>query len=223
MTTYSIREAKARLSEILRDLDSGEEVLITRRGRPCGRLTGVDADADDKPSLATLRGALSQLPDADYQDFQDIKGVWEAGERLPDAASGAQMVSRSRFVADTHALWWYFRSPERLGVAADAVFQLAATGNATVVVPAIVVAEFYYLSAKLGSPLEPAALLEALDSVSGIELSELGRAQLERLDRFPEVPEMHDRLIAAEAEALGALVVTRDEVLTASERVATVW
>ena len=81
------------------------------------------------------------------------------------------MVSRNRFVADTHALWWYFQSPERLSIAASAVFQLAETGNATVVVPAIVVAEFYYLSAKLGSPLEPSALLEALDSVSGIELS----------------------------------------------------
>ena len=91
------------------------------------------------------------------------------------------------------------------------------------VVPAIVVAEFYYLSVKLGSPLGPSALLEALDSVSGIELSELGRAQLERLDRFPEVPEMHDRLIAAEADVLGAPVVTRDEVLAASDRVATVW
>ena len=72
------------------------------------------------------------------------------------------MVSRNRFVADTHALWWYFQSPERLSIAASAVFQLAETGNATVVVPAIVVAEFYYLSAKLGSPLEPSALLEAL-------------------------------------------------------------
>ena len=104
------------------------------------------------------------------------------------------MVSRTRFVADTHALWWYFRSPERLSAAASAVFQLAETGNATVVVPAIVVAEFYCLSVKLGRPLAPSVLLESLDSVSGVELSELGRAQLERLDRFPEVPEMHDRL-----------------------------
>ena len=62
MTTYSIREAKAHLSEILRDLDHGDEVIITRRGRPCGRLTAVDAGADDRPSLSTLRGALSQLP-----------------------------------------------------------------------------------------------------------------------------------------------------------------
>ena len=76
------------------------------------------------------------------------------------------MVSRTRFVADTHARWWYFRSPERLSAAASVVFQLAETGNATVVVPAIVVAEFYYLSAKLGSALAPSALLEALDRKS---------------------------------------------------------
>ena len=126
------------------------------------------------------------------------------------------MVSRTRFVADTHDLWWYFRSPERLSVVASAVFQLAATGNATV-------AEFHHLSVKLGSPLEPSALLEALDSVSGIELSELGRAQLERRDRFPEVPEMHDRFIAAEADALGAPPVTRDAALAASDRVSGVW
>ena len=133
------------------------------------------------------------------------------------------MVSWSRFVADTHALWWYFRSPERLSAAASAVFQLAETGNAAVVVPAIVVAEFYHLSVRLGSPLEPSALLAALDSVSGIELSDLGRAQMERLGRFPEVPEMHDRLIAAESDALDAPVVTRDEALAASDLVATVW
>ena len=133
------------------------------------------------------------------------------------------MVSRSRFVAGTHALWWYFQSPERLSVAASAVFQLAETGNATVVVPAIVVAEFYHLSVRLGSPLEPSALLAALDSVSGIELSDLGRAQMERLGRFPEVPEMHDRLIAAESDALDAPVVTRDEALAAADLVATVW
>ena len=88
MTTYSIREAKAHLSEILRDLDLGDEVIITRRGRPCGRLTAVDAGADERPSLATLRGALSQLPDAGYQDFLDIKSIWETGERLPDGMSG---------------------------------------------------------------------------------------------------------------------------------------
>ena len=34
---------------------------------------------------------------------------------------------------------------------------------------------------------------------------------------------MHDRLIAAEAAALDAPVVTRDETLTASVQIETVW
>ena len=88
MTTYTIREAKARLSEILRDLDRGDEVIITRRGRPCGRLTAVDTAVDDRPSLATLQGALTDLPDAEYRDFQDIKGIWETGAELPEGMTG---------------------------------------------------------------------------------------------------------------------------------------
>ena len=126
-------------------------------------------------------------------------------------------------MVDTHALWWYLRSPDRLTPAASAVFRLAETGNATIVVPAIAVAEFYFLSVKLKQPVAPSTLLDALASVSGIELSDLGRAQLERLDQFPDIPEMHDRLIAAESAALDAPVVTRDATLSASPNVETVW
>ena len=131
--------------------------------------------------------------------------------------------SQLRFIADTHALWWYLKSPERLSAAAAAVFRLAETGNATIVVPAIAVAEFYFLSVKLGQPFAPAVLLAALDTVGGIELSELGRAQLERLEFCQEIPEMHDRLIAAESLARKAAVLTRDETLTASAQIATIW
>ena len=84
MALYNTREAKARLSQILRGLDRGEGVIIKRRGHSCGRLTARDAIADYKLCLATLRGALSQLPDAGYQDF---KAIWDNVERLPDLAS----------------------------------------------------------------------------------------------------------------------------------------
>ncbi len=126
-------------------------------------------------------------------------------------------------MVDTHALWWYLRSPERLTAAASAVFRLAETGNATIIVPAIAVAELYFLSVKIGQPFVPSDLLDALASVSGIELSDLGRAQLEKLDLLQEIPEMHDRLIAAESFVRDAPVVTRDEALTTSHRVQTIW
>jgi prevent-host-death family protein len=77
MTTYNIREFKAKISEIISTLEYDQEVIITRRGKPCGRLTPVQLPAEEKPSLQTLRGALTQLPDATYQDFVDIKTMWE--------------------------------------------------------------------------------------------------------------------------------------------------
>ena len=77
MTTYGIREFKAKVSEILRDLDEGEDVTITRRGKPCGRLMSVQPPSEEKPSLSTLRGALSYLPDASYEDFLEVKTLWE--------------------------------------------------------------------------------------------------------------------------------------------------
>ena len=79
MPTYSIREFKARVSEILRDLDGGGEVIITRRGKPCGRLTSLGPPKEAKPSLSTLKGSLSHLPDATYEDFLNLKTLWGPG------------------------------------------------------------------------------------------------------------------------------------------------
>ena len=67
------------------------------------------------------------------------------------------------------------------------------------------------------------ALLDILTGVSGVELSDLGRGQLEILDLFPEIPDIHARLIAAEAVALDAPLVTKNGALAASAPVETVW
>ena len=73
MTTYSIGEVKVHLAEILRDLNHGEGVIITRRGRPRGRLTAVDGCADDKSSLSTLRAHSLNCSKPTTQDFCDIR------------------------------------------------------------------------------------------------------------------------------------------------------
>lgn len=129
----------------------------------------------------------------------------------------------SRFVVDTNALWWYLRAPERLSPSADVIFRLAEAGGTVLVAPAIVIAELYYLSIKTRDPLPPAELMERLDKSGIFVVSDLGRTQLELLSQLPEIPEMHDRLIAAEALALDALVVTRDPVIAASPQVQSIW
>ena len=40
---YSVAEAKSHLSEILSRVEAGHDVLITRRGQPVARLSGVEA------------------------------------------------------------------------------------------------------------------------------------------------------------------------------------
>ena len=78
MTTYSIREFKSRVSEILRNLEKGEEVIITRRGKPCGKLTAVPPSGGEKPALAALREKYSSLPDLEFEELQaTIKGFWK--------------------------------------------------------------------------------------------------------------------------------------------------
>ena len=127
------------------------------------------------------------------------------------------------FVVDTHALWWYLRSPEFLTPTASTIFRLAERGSAIIIVPMIVVAELYFLSVKLRQPLPPTQLLGILDSISGIEVSQLGRSQIERLDMFPEIPDIHDRLIAAESAAFDLPLVTKDDLLSASAQIETIW
>ena len=95
--------------------------------------------------------------------------------------------------------------------------------NATLVVPAIVVAELYYVSVKERQPIIVSELMEDLASRRWIEFSDLSRAQLEYLDRLPEIPEMHDRLIAAESILLGVPLLTRDRELVGSPQIETIW
>ena len=79
MTAISVSELKARASQILKDVESsGEEVIITRHGKPYAKLAPVSkGSSPKKKSLRTLRGALTFLPDLEYEDFQEIKKIWE--------------------------------------------------------------------------------------------------------------------------------------------------
>ena len=52
---------------------------------------------------------------------------------------------------------------------------------------------------------------------------EMGHAHLTGLERLPDIPELHDRLIAVEALLWNAALVTKDGALRDSARVATIW
>ena len=135
----------------------------------------------------------------------------------------AAMDDQEQFVIDTHALWWYLNSPEMLTPNTSSILSMATAGDVTVVIPAIVVAELYYLSVKRGDPIILSEFMSAVKDARGFKFSDLGWTQLEQLDLFQEIPEMHDRLIAAESMVLDAPVITRDRAFSDSSRIETVW
>lgn len=59
MNTVSVAEAKAHLSELLNQVEAGEEIVITRRGQPIARLAPERKSLNPLPlpSLAEFRAS----------------------------------------------------------------------------------------------------------------------------------------------------------------------
>lgn len=62
--SISVAEAKAHLSEILDRVESGEEVVITRRGKPVARLTREGRKPNAAIDFERLRAFRESLPKA---------------------------------------------------------------------------------------------------------------------------------------------------------------
>ncbi|GEM_PF-3543403 len=74
--TVGVRELKARISQLLRALESHPEgVVITRHGKPCAKLVAF-RETKVTTGQRTLRGAFPHLPDLTYEDFQEAKKMW---------------------------------------------------------------------------------------------------------------------------------------------------
>jgi prevent-host-death family protein len=68
MMTVGLTHAKAHLGELLDKVDAGEEVLITRRGRPVARMSAVAVQRPRKPlpldDLAAFRATLPMMQES---------------------------------------------------------------------------------------------------------------------------------------------------------------
>ena len=58
MHSVSVAEAKTKLSEILSQVEEGDEVIITRRGRPVARLAAIKKPLKAVGSLAEVRAGI---------------------------------------------------------------------------------------------------------------------------------------------------------------------
>jgi len=127
------------------------------------------------------------------------------------------------YVTDTHSLFWYLINSPLLGAGASAAFDEADNGQALIYVPAIVLAELYFLNEKKHEPLNFAAQYMGLEQSAQFVLLPFDPPTMLDFDMCKTVVEMHDRMIVADARRLKAPLITRDHEIKASGLVQTVW
>ncbi len=60
MNSITVADAKTHLSELLGRIENGEEIVITRRGKPVARLIAVEPAKQSVKSLAEFRASIQQ-------------------------------------------------------------------------------------------------------------------------------------------------------------------
>ena len=75
MVTVNVHEAKTHLSRLLTDVETGEEVIIARNGKPVARLVAVNRRGKRQPDV--LKGKIT-IPDSFFDPLPEEElRLWE--------------------------------------------------------------------------------------------------------------------------------------------------
>ena len=127
------------------------------------------------------------------------------------------------YVTDTHTLFWYLSNYPKLGRGASSAFEEAEAGYAFIHIPAIVLAELFYLNVKLGKPIDFSSKFDELEKGPQFILTPMNAEDILDFEKDLSVSEMHDRMIVGVARRLGVPLLTADRNITASGLVEIVW
>ena len=127
------------------------------------------------------------------------------------------------YVADAHALGWYFTDDPRLGPHAAQIFERSERGECVILVPAIVLAELFHISRKKRIALDFADLLHEVEAKSNFMVTALDLDVIKRLPDTSPLTELHDQIIVITALLYEAPVLTKDGPMRDAGLVETIW
>jgi PIN domain nuclease of toxin-antitoxin system len=134
-----------------------------------------------------------------------------------------------RVVADSHALYFYLFSPDRLSERALEVLGESEDSDG-IVASVVSLADLWYVDNKAGgSPFPPGAFESLrhtlLDPATNFHIEPVLTTTMEHYDRVPlaALRDPFDRFILATASQLRLPLVTKDEAITATGAVEIVW
>ena len=126
------------------------------------------------------------------------------------------------YVADAHTIVWYFIDDPRLSQTARQALEQTITAG-VIIIPTIVLAEIMYISQKGRISLSFEETLSYIEMYENFHIAALELDILKVAASISADLEMHDKLIVATTLHFDAHLITKDEQITRSEIVNTVW
>ena len=68
-----LADAKTRLSELVDRVEKGEEIVITRHGRPVARLSALERPKKPIPSMAEFRARMPKLKEPLSESLRKVR------------------------------------------------------------------------------------------------------------------------------------------------------
>ena len=127
------------------------------------------------------------------------------------------------YVADAHALGWYFTNDSRLGQEAAQVFERSERGECPILIPTIVLAELFHISRKKRITLNFADLLRRIEERGNFVVTDFNLPTVRKLLEASPLTELHDQIIVATALLYEAKVLTKDGAIRDSGLVEAIW
>jgi PIN domain nuclease of toxin-antitoxin system len=127
------------------------------------------------------------------------------------------------YVADTHALVWFFTNSPTLGQTALHLMREADAGREVIIIPTIVLGELMSICQSGKAPLDFSTTLARLETGDNYQIVSLDLATIKLASNIQAELEMHDRFIVATAQLFNVPVLTKDQKITDSGIVNIVW
>lgn len=127
------------------------------------------------------------------------------------------------FLADTHALLWWFTDSPKISPRATEIFEKCEEGENVIFIPSIVIAEALSIFDKKRVAFDFKKLFKKIIDSDNFMVIALDYPILQKMIDLKDVPELHDKIIVSTAKYLNLPIITKDEVLHNLSHIKTVW
>ncbi len=134
----------------------------------------------------------------------------------------SNFILADEYVADTMAVVLHLENRKSSAIVKQ-IFDAADAEQIVIHIPAIVFAEILYLSEKKRIGLTLADVKNHLQKFPNYRETPFNFGIIEHAEQIKDIPELHDRLIAATAKCLNLELITNDPKINNSAFVKTVW